>query len=145
MSSTPGFFTATITKEVFITGGELGITALNFPYLVGVGANGTITININSTFALEYVTLYIKENNESMYHKYTMQRVGNTNTYYANIKFTNAGNYSFYIVGSDIHGNTVNSDVETIAASSTVPEFSNFGMLVITLIGIALILLQKRE
>ena len=145
MSSIPGYFTATITKEVFITGGELRITALNFPYVVGVGANGTITININSTFALEYVTLYIKENNESMYHKYTMQRVGNTNTYYANIKFTNAGNYSFYIVGSDIHGNTVNSDVETIAASSTVPEFSNFGMLVITLIGIALILLQKRE
>ncbi len=143
--SASGYFTATISKEVLITGGEMAITTLNYPYLVGVGANGNITININSTFSLNYVTLYIKEDSESTYHQYTMQRVGNTNTYYANIKFTNAGNYSFYIVASDIHGNTVNSDIETITASSTVPELSNFGMIAITLLGMALLLLRKRK
>ena len=140
-----GYFTATITKEVLITGGMIGITALNYPHLVGVDEEGNITIKINSTFSLNYVTLYIKEDNESAYHKYTMQRVGNTNTYYANIKFTNAGNYSFYIVADDIHGNVVKSDTETITASSTVPELSSFGLLAITLIGMAILLLRKRE
>ena len=124
MYSGGGYYPIQETIWVFITKGIVHVVHIDYPSIILVGSTGNITAVINSTFPLQSVTFFVEYGNNTTYEEYPMHRVGNTNIYYVYYPFSKAGNYTFYIVAKDLHGVSGTSNINSVQASSTVPEFT---------------------